>query len=40
MRQHEQIIIERAEIRKAEAGATRTTNSTNVEVINKGSKED
>jgi hypothetical protein len=40
MRQHEQIIIERAEIRKAEAGATRTTNTTNVEVINKGDKQD
>ena len=40
MRQHEQIIIERAEIRKAEAGATRTTNTTNVEEINKGNKKD
>ena len=40
MRQHEQIIIERAEIRKAEAGTTRTTNTTNVEVINKGDKKD
>lgn len=38
MRQHEQIVKERAEIRKAEAGATRTHNTTNVEVINKGER--
>lgn len=39
MRQHEQIVKERAEIRKAEAGATRTHNTTNVEVINKGNNK-
>ena len=40
MRQHEQIIIERAEVRKAEAGAPRTHNTTNVEVNNRGKDKD
>ena len=39
MRQHEQIIIERAEFAKLKQ-APPTTNTTNVEVINKGNKKD